>query len=161
VRSREPDERRRRDSAAAPPRTPEPLESVLALQRSAGNRAVTSMLAREPTETEALPLSQTKGATATVGFGDDQVIPIDGYTWYLDRNEVGIYFGSAAMSPELTAAAHQGKNFPKAFLSTTKMMARMTDVLITAYSTGGGSDGEAMTTLTLNFKSVKHEAVGK
>ena len=40
------------------------------------------------------------------------------------------------------------------------MMARMTDVVITSYSSGTGSDGGGdMTTLELNFKSVKHEPV--
>ena len=39
-------------------------------------------------------------------------------------------------------------------------MARMTDVVITSYSTGDASDGGGpMTTLELNFAGVKHEPV--
>ena len=138
---------------------------MLALQRSAGNHAVSAMLGRQPAGTagaEAEPMKDEKGATATLGLGEDQVIPIDSYSWRLADNEVAVMFGLNAASAELAAAAAKGKHYATAFISSWTMMARMTDVLITSYSTGDGSDGGGeMTTLELNFKSVKHEPVGK
>ena len=133
------------------------------LQRSAGNRAVSAMLARDPTDAgaaEAVPMKDEKGATATLGLGDGIVIPIDSYNFRLASNEVAVMFGMNAASAELAAAASRGKGFATAFISTWTMMARMTDVVITSYSSGAGSDGGGdMTTLELNFKSVKHEPV--
>ena len=54
--------------AAASPREPEPLPAeatVLGLQRTAGNRAVSSLLARQPRP------GQRKPSTSTLGLGDE------------------------------------------------------------------------------------------
>ena len=67
---------------------------------------------------------------------------------------------ATGQASELAAAATRGKGYATAFISTWTMMARITDVVITSYSSGNGSDGGGeMTTLELNFKSIKYEPV--
>ena len=83
---------------------------MLDLQRSAGNRAVSAMLARDPTDAgaaEATPMKDEKGATATLGLGDGIVIPIDSYTFRLGNNEVAVMFGMNAARPS-SPRRHRG-----------------------------------------------------
>jgi hypothetical protein len=118
------------------------------------------MLARQPPGSpgaEAEPMKEEKGATATLGLGDDQVIPLDSFNWDLRNNEVAVTFVTNPAIGELSNAANSGKSFPTAFVSTYTLMARMTEVVITSFSYGRDGQGGEEATMRLNFKTVKHE----
>lgn len=136
-------------------REQEPVTGVLQLQRLVGNRAVSEMLARAPTE--------EKAATMTAGLGDEiGVIPIDSFSWgstgtprsagtgHAEVHEVSIVFSLNAASPAIAQAAADGRPIPNAFVSTTSMTVDFTDVLLTAYQ-----EHERGTTVTLNFASMQ------
>jgi hypothetical protein len=163
VRARDPDERRRRE-AEGETRAPEPVppDSLLGLQRSAGNRAVSAMLSRQPGGTagaEAEPMKEEKGATATLGLGEDQVIPIESYAWDFKASEVGVSFLVNPAASEIAEAAASGRPFATGFVSTYKMMSRMTDIVLTSYQMSEGGGGAPMITIRVNFKDVTHEPV--
>jgi hypothetical protein len=70
-------ERRDEREAKAPQSAPSPAADLLALQRSAGNRAVTQMLARDGTKAPPKPAAPSQAAGMVVklpGVGD---IPVD------------------------------------------------------------------------------------
>ena len=145
-----------REPEAQPlPREPEPGAGVLELQRRVGNRAVSAMLARQPTE--------EKAATMTAGLGDDiGVIPIDSFAWgstgtpgstgkgHEEVHEVSITFGLNAASPAISQAAAEGRPIPAAFISTQKVTIDFTDVLLSNYS-----QNERSISVTLNFAGMK------
>jgi hypothetical protein len=138
------------------PREADPGAGLLQLQRTAGNRAVSSLLARQPTE--------EKAATMTAGLGDDiGVIPIDSYGWVTagaggaggapgksEPHEVSISFGLNAATAAISQAVSEGKPIPAAFISTQKMTIDFTDVLLTGFS-----QNERDVSVTLNFGSMK------
>jgi hypothetical protein len=146
------------------PREPEeePLEAlrpaasgVLELQRMAGNRAVSAMLSRQPTE--------EKAATMTAGLGDEiGVIPIDSFGWgssgshgsgapgHSEVHEVSISFGINAAAPAIAQAAADGRNIAAAFISTSKATMDFTDVVLTV-----ASQNERGMSVTMNFADVK------
>jgi hypothetical protein len=155
VRDREP---LPRELEEEPPEALRPAElGVLELQRMAGNRAVSAMLSRQPTE--------EKAATATAGLGDDiGVIPIDSFSWgsgggpggsgggagKSETHELSIMFTLNAATPAIAQAAAQGTPIPAAFLSTQSMTIDLTDVLLTGYS-----QNDRGVSVTLNFASMK------
>jgi type VI protein secretion system component Hcp len=120
-----------------------------------GNRAVSAMLARQPTE--------EKAATMTAGLGDDiGVIPIDSFSWggtgtpggvgkgHAEVHEVSLSFGLNLAAAAISQAVAEGKHIPAAFLSTSKMTIDFTDVLLANYS-----QNERGITVTLNFADMK------
>ena len=137
------------------PREVEPVADLLQLQRSAGNQAVASLLARQPTE--------EKAATMTAGLGDDiGVIPIDSFSWgssgspggtggkgHPEVHEVTISFVLNAAASAVSQAAAGGRHIDAAFISTQKMTIDFSDVVLTGYSQ---SDRVAV---TLNFNGMK------
>ena len=149
-----------------PPREPEeeplahesePVADVLQLQRSAGNRAVSSLLARQPSA------EKEKAATMTAGLGDDiGVIPIDSFGWgqsgvgagaaagNSEMHEVTIMFEVNAAAPAVAQAVAKGTPIPAAFVSTQKQTIDFADVLLTGYS-----ENERGISVTLNFTSMK------
>jgi hypothetical protein len=151
-------ERRPRDPEEEPlARESEPVADVLQLQRSAGNRAVSSLLARQPSA------EKEKAATMTAGLGDDiGVIPIDSFGWgstgspgntgkgHSEVHEVSITCGLNAAAAAIHQAAAEGRPIPAAFISTQKMTIDFTDVLLSGYS-----ESEQGLTVTLNFASMK------
>jgi hypothetical protein len=138
------------------PREPELGTGVLELQRMVGNRAVSAMLSRQPTE--------EKAATMTAGLGDEiGVIPIDSFGWgatgnpggtggkgHSEVHEVSISFGLNLAAAAISQAVAEGKHIPAAFLSTSKMTIDFTDVLLANYS-----QNERGITVTLNFADMK------
>ena len=137
------------------PREPELGAGVLELQRMVGNRAVSAMLSRQPTE--------EKAATMTAGLGDEiGVIPIDSFSWggpgnpgsvgkgHADVHEVLISFGLNAAATQISLAVSEGKHIPSAFISTQKMTVDFTDVLLSGYS-----QNDRAITVTLNFADMK------
>jgi hypothetical protein len=136
-------------------REQEPVSDVLQLQRSAGNRAVAAMLARQPTEETA--------ATMTAGLGDEiGVIPIDSFGWgtsggsgstgkgHSEEHEVSISFGLNAAASAISQAVSEGRHIPAAFISTQKMTIDFADVLLSGYS-----QNDRGITVTLNFTDMK------
>ena len=145
-----------REPEAEPlPRELGPGAGVLELQRMVGNRAVSAMLSRQPTE--------EKAATMTAGLGDEiGVIPIDSFGWgasggpgstgkgHSDVHEVSITCGLNAAAAAISRAAVEGRPIPTAFISTQKMTIDFADVLLTNYS-----ENERGLAVTLNFASMK------
>jgi hypothetical protein len=138
-------------------RESEPVADVLQLQRSAGNRAVSSLLARQPSA------EKEKAATMTAGLGDDiGVIPIDSFGWgqsaggagaatgKADVHEVSISFEVNAAAPAIAQAVAAGTPIPAAFVSTQKQTIDFTDVLLANFT-----QNDRGITVTLNFKSMK------
>jgi hypothetical protein len=165
------DERRRAE--------PEPSAGVLELQRAIGNRAVTSLLARQPPQSPTAPpapqpVDHDRAATVTCGLGDDiGVIPVDSFSWgeggspgsgvgpgKAEVHEVSIVFVPNPAAPMIAEAAAKGTPIPSAFLSTTGMTATMSDVLLSRYSESGDTgSGGAVITVTLNFKDIEFKPV--
>jgi hypothetical protein len=137
------------------PRAPEPPGGVLELQRMVGNRAVSAMLSRQPTE--------EKAATMTAGLGDDiGVIPIDSFNWgsaggpgsvgkgHSEMHEVSISFAPNAAATAVKQAAAEGRSIKAAFVSTQRMTIDFADVVLTGYS-----ENERTISVTLNFAAMK------
>ena len=126
---------------------PQPSDAVLALQRAAGNRAVSALLARQPSPTapETKPAKkESKAATSTLGLGEDiGVIPLDSVSLDLARSEISVVFASTPLDPTLIEASVKGRAFPTAFLSTTTTMSKMTDVYIATFLPGSTDGGRA------------------
>jgi hypothetical protein len=162
VRRHEPAERR--DAAPAEVRReaePQPVEALLALQTSAGNHAVTGMLARQPVPTAPKPADTKKAATMTVGLGDEFVIPVDSMQWE-SETEVGVSFGSD--NPATSALMHanaSGKQFDTGFASTRALMSRLTDVVVSEFriAVATGDAAEDVAWMRLAAKAVDHQPV--
>ena len=167
MRQHEPPERgRRQDEAAGERRAPEAEATILGLQRSAGNQAVSALLARQPAPAdsrEALPTTE-RGATMTLGLGDDiGVIPLDSASWGEFRkgevHDLHVSFLDNPAVAQIQQAALRGAPIPEGFYSTTGAMARMKDILVSAVSFDEGSSGKSIVSLTVNFASMKVEPV--
>jgi hypothetical protein len=140
----------------------EAAADVLALQRTAGNHAVSRMLARQPSPKE------DRAATMTAGLGDDiGVIPIDAFGWPAGNpgavgsgestvHEVTISFESNAAAPAIAQYVAQGRPIPKAFISTQKVTFDLTDVVLSNYQESGhGTSRDGTITVTLNFAGIE------
>jgi hypothetical protein len=167
VRDRERDRRLPREAEEAPPE-PEPAADVIALQRAFGNRAVSSLLARQPA-----PPASERAATMTAGLGEDiGVIPIDSYAWVSGggpgaagaaqeamHREIAITFTPNPAAAAIQQAAVDGKSIKEAFISTTKVTISLTDVYLSGYQVHEGGSGEQLITVTLNFSGVEFKPV--
>ena len=135
---------------------------VLALQRSAGNRAVAARLlvARDGT----VPVDAgTK--SATLSLDDLGAFEIEGFRWGTgapgardDVHEVVVTarigkLGKRAST--LKKAAVDGRRFDHADLVQGAVVIHLRDVYISGYETGSGSD-DAIVTFTLNFGSIHY-----
>ena len=142
------------------------------MQRSAGNRAVGAMLARQPgpTAPKAPPKDEDRAATMTAGLGDEiGVIPIDSFAWAdghvgpagragdAGPRELTIEFGPNPVVPQIAHAGTAGKFIGKAFVSTQTVTFDLDDTILTGFrQSGNGSDGHATTySVTLNFASLQ------
>jgi hypothetical protein len=139
-------------------------DSVLALQRAAGNRAVSALLSRQPDTGggagTAVPVNEERGSSVTVGLGDGIVIPLESYNWDLKASDLSIMFIDNPATTHLAQANIQGKHFATGFLSTVAMKSEMTDILVSSisYSQGDGS-ARPLVTVVLNFKTAEHNPV--
>ena len=173
------DERTRPEAADEPPSTERaPSADVLELQRSIGNRAVASLLGRQPSPSPTAPppgpADQDRAATVTCGLGDDiGVIPVDSFSWggpnspgssvgagKAEIHELHISFLDNPATPLIAKYAADGRSIPSAFLSTTAMTATMKDVLVSHYdeSESSGAGGPTIS-VTLNFAEVEFKPV--
>jgi hypothetical protein len=155
-----PDDRRR--DAAEPrkrPAEPAPADNILALQRIAGNRAVSGLLARDGNKNEPKD-EEEKGSTQTLGLGDEfGVIPLESANWELKRSELTVLFVENPLVSKLMEAHAKGKNFASVFLSTQRTMSRMASVYLSGVNTSNDPGRRRLVTMTLNFKEVTHEPV--
>ena len=154
-------EQRRSDTAAASPREPEPLTAeatVLGLQRAAGNRAVSSLLARQPGP------GQRKPSTSTLGLGEDiGVIPLESAN--LGRadqdgnvQEITVVFVGNDLVPKLNEMSAKGTPVEEGFYSSTAMKLTLKGIVITSMSvTEDREHGGDLVSLTLNCTSIQHE----
>ena len=140
---------------------PRPAEALLALQRSAGNRAVAGMLARQPQPAPTAPKAgpeQKKGATMTVGLGDELVIPVDSMQWKKETELAVVFESTNPAVSDLHRAHLGGKHFETGFASTYALMSRLTDVIISGF-TFSDTGPDQMVSMELEAKSVDHQPV--
>ena len=160
---RRPDELHRREAGAAPARPP---ESVLALQRSAGNQAVSALLARSPEPAKPKD-EKASGARATLpGIG---TIPLLSVSFGGGGNKAGSV-------REIVVSSKVGEHSPKLFKAsldgqpmevevvlpsgTSALRLTLKGALVTSYSTSG-QDEHATESWTLNFESLEQSREGE
>jgi hypothetical protein len=158
VRRHEPAESQR---ATHPPlREAEPLPAeaaVLGLQRSAGNRAVSALLARQP--------RQDRAATSTVGLGEEiGVIPLDSASLgTADRDgnvhDLNVTFVNNAAVSKIQQAMLSGRPIPEGFYSSTGMKLVLHNVLITSMTFSDDPEGGQLVALSLNFSASEAQPV--
>ena len=160
---------------APPARTA--ADDVLALQRSAGNRAVSAMLAREPAPADA---KAPPAAAATAKLSGVGTIPLLSVSFDAGRGippPTGRGGDREAAGPrEIVVTSRQGKHsslLAKAAVSggpmtveivmgQGKLMLTLENALISSYSTSGGAEGEGgLESWTLNFSAMKQERKGE
>ena len=159
MRRHEPEESRRATQHLAP-RDTEPLPAeaaVLGLQRAAGNRAVSGLLARQP--------RQDRAATSTVGLGEEiGVIPLDSASLgTADRDgnvhDLNVTFVNNPALPKIQEAMLKSKPIPEGFYSTTSMKLVLSNVMITSMTFSDDHEGGQIVSLGLNFSSSTFEPV--
>ena len=167
---REHDARRPRE---APEREPEPIAAeLLALQRSAGNRAVAAILARDakappkPKEDKAAPPKPAGPHVMIDGIG---VIPLESFQWGSQRGPGG-HGGGQPQATEMQLSSKIGPHSTDLFRATLSGEARDAEIvhptkdgelriklkgaMVSSYSVSGeGKD--AMESWTLNFTGVE------
>ena len=159
----------RRAAHDPPPREAEQLPAeaaVLGLQRAAGNRAVSALLARQPTPTDsgAKPKKE-KAATSTLGLGEEiGVIPLDSATLgQADRDgrvhDLNVTFVNNPAVSQIQEAMLRGKPIPEGFYSSTSMKLTLTSIVITSMTFSDDPEGEQIVALSLNFTSSAFEPV--
>ena len=135
---------------------------MLDLQRTAGNRAVSALLARQPAPADAgpEPADSRKAATMTVGLGPDDefVIPIDSMQWDKATRLVVFFGGDNPAIPDLHKAWLDGRRFETGFASTRALMSRLTGVTIESIQFSGAG-GEPYATMILLADAVEHQPV--
>jgi len=162
-----------RRSQQAPEREPEPIAAeLLALQRSAGNRAVAAMLARDakappkPKEDKAAPPKPTGPHVTIEGIG---VIPLESFQWGSHRGPGGHGGGQPQVtdmqfsskigphSTDLFRATLSGEAHDAEIVYPTKdgeLRIKLKGAIVASYSTSGeGKD--VMESWTLNFTGVE------
>ena len=175
--------RRRRDERApgatgAEPDRPQPAEQVLALQRSAGNQAVSALLARSPDT--AVPAddkgAKASGHTATLpGIGTIPLLSVSmepgrragrpGGRGGKDEEtpkEIVVTSRLGPHSSKLSKAALDGNAMDvEIVMPGGKRTHRLTlkGAIVSGYSTTGGDD--PIETWTLNFSAMTHTVDGE
>ena len=163
-------EQPRTDPATASPRAPEPLPAeaaVLGLQHAAGNRAVSALLARQPSPTDTKPKpSKERASTSTLGLGDEiGVIPLDSASLgQADRDgkvhDLHVTFLSNPAVPKIQEAMLKGKPIPEGFYSSTAMKLQLENIVITSMSISDDLEGAGqIVSLSINFSSMEMEPV--
>ena len=159
----------RREDRDPPRREAEaqPAEAVLELQRSAGNRAVSALLGRQPaptpTDSNAKP-KESRAATSTLGLGDDiGVIPLDSASLgQADQDgyvhDLHVTFVSNPAVPQIQQAMLSGKTIPEGFYSSTSMKLLLKSIVITSM-TFQDHEGEQIVSVSINFTASKFEPV--
>lgn len=166
-----PGTRARAAGAAAP----SPAGDVLALQRSAGNHAVTQMLARKETATP----EKAKAATEyTAQLDPDLAVPVHSFSLGGRKGALGGAGGGTGgeasreghdvtfTSPEgdhsavLVRALADGRHF-SAITVTGKVKFTLTDCIVTSFQSGATSSAEeAVENWSVNCRKIDYD-VGK
>jgi hypothetical protein len=143
-------ERRRSAVSAEPAVASQPGDAVLALQRGAGNRAVTAMLARDKAP-------EDSGTNTTMLLGDLGVIPLDYANWDANGKEVHIGFVQSPISARFMAAAAAGTVLDPAWISRPGLTSTLTDAVIARAAAPDAQATEPRIEATLNFLKVHHD----
>lgn len=176
--------RRRQDervpgAAGTEPEPPQPVEQVLALQRSAGNQAVSALLARAPdtaVPTDDKGAAKASGPSATLpGIGTIPLLSVGldpgrgigpGGQGGKDREEPPkeIVFTSrlGKHSAQLSKAMLDGKAMDvEIVMPSGKSTVRLTlkGAIVSSYSTTGGD--QPIESWTLNFSAMIHDVEGE
>jgi hypothetical protein len=140
-RQRAPEEERRTHARDEPSRAPDAgaAAAVLALQRTAGNRAVSAMLARQ--ETADAPAALDAGGAASGGssltLGDIGPIPVTTASLRgADSIEVVLELGPDAQ--RLFAAAQAGRMFPRAVVTINSVQVTLSKVMMSSPQVSNG-----------------------
>ena len=165
MRRHEHDEPRREDrDPQAREAEPQPAEGVLELQRSAGNRAVSALLGRQPAPTPTDSGAKSRAATSTLGLGDELgVIPLDSASLgQADQDgnvhDLNVTFVNNPAVAKIQQAMLSGKTIPEGFYSSTSMKLLLKSIVITSM-TFQDHEGEQLVSLSINFAASKFEPV--
>jgi hypothetical protein len=153
-----PDDALRRERAARRAEPAQaPADAMLALQRSAGNRAVSGMLARDKAGEKA---PEDTATSTTTQLGDLGVIPLDSASWDANGKEVHIIFGQGPIVSAFMNAFAKGRPLDPAWVSSPVAKSTMTGALIASANVSGESEGKAgLVSATINFEKVEHDFV--
>jgi hypothetical protein len=144
-RVRQDDRDEQRAGRAAAP-APAPADAVLALQRGAGNRAVSGILARDPKAPE------DTATNTTCQLGDLGVIPLDSVNWDRNGKEVHIVVRNSPIASAFMQAAATGKLLDPAWVSSPVAKSTLTGALLS-----NAQLNEDLIAATVNFEKVEHE----
>ena len=157
-----------RPAVDAPVRPPRGSADVLALQRSAGNQAVSALLARSPEPAKPKD-EKASGARATLpGIGTISLLSVS-----FGGGGGG---GKAGSVREIVVSSKVGEHSPKLFKAsldgqpmevevvlpsgTSALRLTLKGALVTSYSTSG-QDEHAIESWTLNFESLEQSREGE
>jgi hypothetical protein len=170
-----------RGEAHAPPAPAAPTAEVLALQRSAGNRAVTALLSRAPDT--AAPKGKEKPPAAASGhrveFPGIGTIPVSsaqmGETRERPRPPSGEREPRTPTFTDMTFASQVGAHSAALFRASadgraadvevimasgdTTIVIKLTNAIVSSYRTSGGS-GSTIESWTLNFSAAEFRREG-
>ena len=162
------DERERRPRAEPSARPAEaPGDGVLALQRSAGNRAVAALLARAPDTKEKAPAPEATGSRVTLS--DIGTIALESVSWGEQRvksppereedksGEIHLSSVVGSHSPRLLNAATNGTPMDAEVVITSggrTMRLKLKSAIVASYHQGSGGEG-SVETWTLNYASAE------
>jgi len=143
-------ERERRENAEPEVQRPRPIHNVLALQRSAGNHAVATMLARDPIAEETKGGRQKEAAVGHVTLAGIGVIEVSSVTIGGSSGNATEYTFTSTVgshSAKLIQAMIDGKAVD-AEIDVHGMKLKLTKVLVSSYSSTN-VDGQPQETFTL------------
>jgi hypothetical protein len=110
--------------------------TLLELQRSAGNRAVGSLLAREADKAEAADAERS----ATIVFPDPiGALVVESYKLGKGSSELEVSVASSAADPLLVEAANRGTLYKTLSVSTSYLDVKVFDAIISSVQLSGGS----------------------
>src|SRR5262245_44763647 len=145
-----------RSRSSSPARVPEPRSAaarLLALQRTAGNRAVGRMLQRQPTGPTPFDSKGDDAVSATLIMEDPiGVLPLVSFSRGKE-SEIHVTVPSTALDGTLMQYSLEGRKFEHVKISTRTFDLELDDVFISSCDTSrAGSD--RLVNMTLNFGAI-------
>jgi type VI protein secretion system component Hcp len=153
-----------------PQAVPPVAERLLALQRSAGNRAVGAVLARAPDTKEKPKAPAATGYAATLpgigtielqslSFGSDRTSPGGGGGGDRDQSPREMTFSSKVgeHSTKLQQALGDGRAMDVVVTMPGGVKLTLKGAIVSSYSAGAGGGGDTLETWTLNFVGIEQE----
>jgi hypothetical protein len=124
--------------------------SLLALQRTSGNKAVGTLIQRQPAETTRADARKLPAVSATLIMEDPiGVMPLIGYSQG-KRSDMHVTIPSTTLDSVLMRYMMQGIQMKQVKISTTRFEIELDDVYIAGFERSE-SDGEAVVHMTLGF----------